>query len=416
MNARTALLLGMAGLGLAVCGRGGGDRWAGTVTDSAGIAIVSNPVEGMWADGERWTVEEELRIGALEEPDYQFGQVGWIEVDSRGRIFVLDMQGQHVKVFSPEGVYERTLGGPGAGPGELGRGAAFLAMAAGDTLLVPDIVNQRINRYAPDGASLGSFPLSLREGLPLGFRATSAGVIAEQIRPLALPGLAAADSMDVIVILAADGTVTDTLTRFASGKTFGIRGASPEINLYSAEPVWTLTDRMELVFAVNDDYRIRVHSPAGEPVRMITKPFERRPVTEQDRETVMGALEKAWRDAGVPPAALAQLRGMVRFGEFFPAFQNLQVGPQGTIWVQHVRPASELGAEAGETYDLTEDAGGADWDVFDAEGRYLGIVTMPQRFAPRTFRGDRIYGVWRDELDVPYVVRLRVVGGEIAGN
>ena len=35
---------------------------------------------------------------------------------------------------------------------------------------------------------------------------------------------------------------------------------------------------------------------------------------------------------------------------------------------------------------------------------------MPERFAPRVFMGDKIYGVWRDELDVQYIVRLRIVG------
>jgi hypothetical protein len=29
---------------------------------------------------------------------------------------------------------------------------------------------------------------------------------------------------------------------------------------------------------------------------------------------------------------------------------------------------------------------------------------------PRLFRRDRIYGVWQDEFDVQYVMRLRIVG------
>ena len=49
-------------------------------------------------------------------------------------------------------------------------------------------------------------------------------------------------------------------------------------------------------------------------------------------------------------------------------------------------------------------------DLFDAEGRYLGTVTMPDRFTPMRFIGDLVYGVWRDELDVQYAVRLRIGG------
>ncbi len=46
-------LLGWIG---AACG-GGESRWAGTITDSAGVTIVSNPAEGIWTEAERWTVE-----------------------------------------------------------------------------------------------------------------------------------------------------------------------------------------------------------------------------------------------------------------------------------------------------------------------------------------------------------------------
>ena len=44
-----------------------------------------------------------------------------------------------------------------------------------------------------------------------------------------------------------------------------------------------------------------------------------------------------------------------------------------------------------ENYNPLEDAGGPDWDVFDGAGRYLGVVTLPARFAPRIIIGDKIY-------------------------
>ncbi len=197
---------------------------------------------------------------------------------------------------------------------------------------------------------------------------------------------------------------------FPSGETLKLGGSSPEINLYSPEPVWELTDDMKLLFAVNDDYRIGVYSSGSQLERVIRKPFERKPVGERDRQAVMDFIERAWSDAGVPPEAMSQLRNMVHFGESFPAFAAISAGPAGTVWVQHVQAASELSEEEFESYNLLEDSGGRDWDVFDAQGRFLGIVSMPPRFAPRLFRDDKIYGVWRDELDVQYVLRLRIIG------
>jgi hypothetical protein len=85
----------------------------------------------------------------------------------------------------------------------------------------------------------------------------------------------------------------------------------------------------------------------------------------------------------------------------------------GSIWVQHMRSPSALSDEESASIrenHMMEDLGAPEWDVFDSEGRYLGVVTMPDRFTPSLFREEVIYGVWRDELNVEYVLRLRIVG------
>ncbi len=391
---------------------GGDGGWTGSVTDSAGVAMVANPADGIWGAGQGWTVEEELRIGALEgDPEYQFGQIaqGGITVDSQGRIYVLDQQAQEVKVYSPEGVYEKTIGQRGGGPGEL-NGAQFLVMGPGDTLVVPDLGNLRVSKFAPDGSELGSFAVALENGIPVVYRATPSGILGEQIRHLDLPNLQTEpDTMDAVRTFALDGTITDTLLTFPAGRTFSFGGGTPEFNIYSAESAWDLADDGGLIYAVNNDYRIRRYGADGSLQTVITKPFEPKPVSQADQDAVMDFLDRAWTQAGVPPQFKEQLKQGVHFGEIFPAFAALIAGPDGTIWVQHVQAASELSEEELETYNLLEDAGAPQWDVFDADGRLLGTVTLPARFTPRMFRGDDIYGVWRDELDVQYVLRLKIV-------
>jgi hypothetical protein len=104
---------------------------------------------------------------------------------------------------------------------------------------------------------------------------------------------------------------------------------------------------------------------------------------------------------------MARLRNRFHFADFFPAFQTVAVGPRGTTWVKHLKPASELSAKELEHY---HEWPGQEWDVFDSRGRFLGAVTMPESFNPMVFRGDKIYGAWRDELDVEYVVVLQIDG------
>ena len=124
----------------------------------------------------------------------------------------------------------------------------------------------------------------------------------------------------------------------------------------------------------------------------------------------MEFLEEAWSDAGVPPQAIEQLRGVVEFAETYPAFARMQGGPDGTVWIQRIQPLSELSQEALAAFQLPGGRGGRpNWEVFDREGRFLGTFEMPLRFAPRLFVGDEILGVSRDELDVQHLVRLRFV-------
>jgi hypothetical protein len=61
-----------------------GDRareWMGSVQDSAGIRLVSNPEEGLWCPGGEWTFTDGLTIGAdVGDPTYEFGKITGIQV------------------------------------------------------------------------------------------------------------------------------------------------------------------------------------------------------------------------------------------------------------------------------------------------------------------------------------------------
>ena len=390
----------------------GGDRWTGTVTDSAGVLIVTNTEDGVWGPSEAWTFEEDLRIGAVEgDLDYQFGQVGTIAVDSKRNIYVSDIQARQVKVYSQDGTFVRTVGGPGAGPGELSPQAAYALIAPGDTLLVPDTQNRRINRYAPDGTILESVPIEIEKGLPLVFRSTRSGSIAVQIQPLGLPDSPTPDSMDAVVAIGPSGVFGDTIMRFPSGRVVDFSGGAPEINLFMPGPVWLVTDDGAVLYGRSNEYRIGRYDQEGTLERTFTMPFERTQVGERDKQAIFTFLDRAWTDAGVPPSLLTQLHSLVRFGEFYPAFVSLQAGYRNTIWVQQIQSAQGLTDEELADFNLIEESGSPDWDVFGSDGRFLGVVTMPPRFRPSLFLDNEIYGVWRDDLDVQYVMRLRIVEG-----
>lgn len=393
------------------CG-GGESRWAGTVTDSAGVTIVSNPLVGLWAEADRWTLEEELKIGAVEgEPAYEFGAIlsGGIAVDSHGRVFVLDAQAQEIRVFSDRGQYLQTIGGRGRGPGEFA-GADVVLMGPGDTLFVPDRRNQRMNRFAPDGSFIGSSRFSREDGLSMAFRANSSGAIAEQVRPFFFSSSWPDNPQDIFVTWLSDGTRSDTLAVFPSGQSMAVEGGAVHSTWYAPETCWDLTDDMRLLVGMNDEYSFRVISPGGKPDRVVTKEYEARPVRDQDIRRVKSHMQNRWSRIGAPPDQIERLWGLQHFHPFLPAYRALYEGPERTIWVQRVKAPSEMAEEETEWFTWPSDWGARNWDVFDSDGLYLGEVTMPPRFTPSVFKDDRLYGHWLDELGVSYVVRLRIVG------
>ncbi|HEX9730130.1 MAG TPA: 6-bladed beta-propeller [Gemmatimonadales bacterium] len=386
-------------------------QWAGNVTDSAGITIVANPDVGLWTDTDRWQVEQVLSIGTAEgDPDYQFGQVAALTVLDDGRIYVLDTQGQHVKAFSPAGEFLMTIGGPGNGPGELARGASAIVRGPGDTLLVVDSQNQRVNRYLTDGTTAGSFRLSITDGIPLRMAGSRQGLLVGQFRPLALPNQPAPDSMDVVVSRNAVGEIVDTLFTFRSGASFSFASGRPEFKLFSSEPIWALRPGPRIMFGVNSEYRIGTYAADGTLERIITKPFTRDLVSEADQQTLINAMERVWKQFGVPPQQLAVLKDGIGFAEFYPAYFQTLSGPNESIWVQQLQTPASLSGQALEDYNPQTDLGSPNWDVFDSDGRFLGVVRMPNRFQPLQFLDDRIYGIGRDELDVQYVIVMRING------
>ncbi len=389
---------------------GGAGAWEGTVTDSAGVAVVHNPAVPMWRAEDEWSATEELRIGTMAgEQNYQFGQITFLDVGPDGTIYVADLQAVEIRAYDATGKHVLTVGGKGSGPGELQQPQFVLADPDGG-FIVPDLGNQRVNRYGPGGESRGSFPIQMQAGVPTRWMVDPAGRLMAQLRGLNLPGMAALEGGDPIVVYDIMGAVVDTVAVLPKGQTLeGMTQERLSIKVFAPEPVWDLDPEGNILYAMNDQFRILVNTPDGTLTRVITKEVEPKPVEEADRNAILRLLREQYAQYGVPPAQMEQIMSGIGFADYYPAFGQLFVGPEGTLWVQRIRSARDMAGAAGEEVEFDPQAiGSPEWEVFDAEGRWLGVVTLPDRFQPVDVRGDDLYGIWRDEMDVQYVMRLRV--------
>lgn len=389
----------------------GGDTfsgWGGTITDSAGVRMVQNPVEGVWAPGEAWTVEEVLSVGAIDAAaDYQFGQITGADVDTDGNVYVADIQTSDIRVFDAQGAYLRTIGKPGAGPGEFGR-ALMGVFVVGDTVLAIDLGNVRVARFLRDGTFLDSERLDPTKGQPVRWDVAGNGRLVMQNRYFNPADSTSKPRGDAVVTWAGPDDPVDTLAVLPVGQSAQMVNGRPEIRMFAPEPIWDAAPDGRMVTGMTNEWRFQVWNADGTLARVFSRPSETKAVTERDQTVVKNAIKQRLLSLGANPAAVEQVLQQYQFADTYPTFALIALGPRGSVWVQNVHSGSELAGEDGETFD-PQDLGSTEWGVFDAEGRYMGSVTFPGKYQPIRTVGDLFYGIARDEMDVQSLKVFRVV-------
>jgi hypothetical protein len=389
-------------------------RWDGTVRDSAGVAIVENFGGALWTDETRWSLTEVWKIGTADgDPEYMFGDISTLALLSDGTVVVADRMGPNLKFFTPAGVHLRTVGRAGSGPEDFSSDIRVYR-AYGDTLLVVDVKNMQVHRLAPDGTWLDSWRSFPQDGWII-HRWTSApsGRIATLMRPFQMPDSPpAVDSLDTVLIRDVRGEVLDTLARVPTRPRNRGVGGAPESRYWAGNPDFGLTWSGGLVTGRSDSYRLKWYDENGDLERIVSLRRERQPITERDRSLVMEKKEQALSKARLPPAQIAQYKSAsVHFEDYYPAWRSFICGVDGTVWVQRLTAVSALGEQEFERFEkIAFPPTSSEWDVFDREGRYLGVMDMPTGAMSFSFVGDRIYGVWKDELGIQYIAAWRIDG------
>jgi sugar lactone lactonase YvrE len=151
---------------------------------------------------------------------------------------------------------------------------------------------------------------------------------------------------------------------------------------------WRLSPAGTIWALITDQYRLFELNEEGDTLRTITRAHTPLPVTAADREKAREDL-KWFTDQG----------GQADWSKIpstKPRAHNFFFDDEGNLWVAVLSASGEVGWE---------------FDVFDPEGRYLGVVELPFRL-PRgeapIFREGLLYGITQDELEVQYVVVARV--------
>lgn len=366
--------------------------WGGTVdTLSTGQISVNNPQGSLWADGDGWGVNEELRIGTLDGtgPD-MFGAITDFEVDEYGRFWVFEGQAQEIRVFDANGRHVRTVGRQGEGPSEFNR---VIGMDWGPDghLWLADPSNNRLSVVDTAGVFVASHPTI--GGItvmpwPGGF--DDAGLFYTY-------GIDPTVEDDFALVMVRHGPDLQPIDSVAPPEYPGEREMYELRNEhswmmtgvpYTPSLEWHLTREGTYWAGLTGDYHIFQLSWQGDTLRSVRRDYEPLPVTAADLDQAREDLE--WFiDAGGNP-------DWSRIPSNKPAFEEFMFDDEGNLWVQMV-------AEG--------DLEGRLFDVFDSQGRYLGEVLLPLSvdFYPAPIiRNGYLYAVTEDELEVPFLVRAGI--------
>lgn len=94
---------------------------------------------------------------AIEDKEREFAWPRGLDIDSCGNIYVLDFSTASVKKFSKDGIFIKSFGGFGNGPGEVKR--PFMIAVLNDVVFVPSYWMNRMVTFDTEGNFLGNIPV-----------------------------------------------------------------------------------------------------------------------------------------------------------------------------------------------------------------------------------------------------------------
>lgn len=370
--------------------------------------------------------EEVYQVGGVDGDGWEaFGFVSEAGFDEAGNLHVLDGANARVVVVSPSGGLVREFGRRGDGPGEFGSAGALAVTRAGSAVVF-DPSKLGFQVFGPDGEfarassmrSDAEGPLSLIR-LTGGMRIAGSGdmVIARGFRKIDVtPSQAPPDERRHVVRFHVGRAQVrmDTLAaawmpkKDDSGVRVGGSADSPTVevrrNLRAFEPgllVGVMPDG-GFAFADSTTWAVRVANASGVVLRVLTRPFQPRPITDRIRDA-----ERERRMAMVPAGGglsssqLEEIRqGMVANLEFYPevpVLSDVRASWEGRLWVQR------RAADASPHGPI---------DVLSADGRYAGTFAEGAAAMPIAFGPDGLAAFAEmDDLDVQTIVVKRLPRG-----
>ena len=335
-------------------------KWKGAVEEKDGVIIVKNPKEPIYRENVL-ELQEDLSIGDAEgREDYMFSEIVSVAVDEEERIYVLDSKEVHIKVFDKNGIYLKTIGQRGQGPGEFGIPTSIQISQDGN-IIVHDMWS--IVYLTSDGIFLKKIHLT-KTATPQWFQIDSDGNIIGNFTIMRELALMKYDS---------DQKLQFSLARV---NPFGINRE------HSFSLVWIhflVTKDNHIIWLFSNKYELNFVTPAGKLIRKIITDYSPIPLTEEDKKIKISKI---------------LTNRKIELPKFFQPLEktDLFMDDDGRLFIKRRQGA--------DSYFF---------DVYDSEGRYL--TNLHLKIVSGTsliWKENKLYTVEEDEDGYQYVKRYKV--------
>lgn len=345
---------------------------------------------------ERWRLVADGVVGF----GYDFTRVSGVVPLPGGLVAVADAANDEVAVFGRDGAFTHRIGRGGKGPGEFMRVGAFGLVA--DTVWVVDRSQRRVLLYDVDGTPLATTtyeqPSAISAVLP------SERALATQPASLG-SGNAFRDPKLALLLTTRSGAVRDTLTWLESrNKYLALPTRGGGYTLRAGEQLFSdasltvvspggrtiyVVDRRVASSARGAAFQVLAFGPDGQSRWQQSYPYTARQVERARADSLWRAVEQSFRRQG---HSEAEIRRVLFLPQFYPPITSAFAASDGSLWLRR--------EETSEPNVL--------YLVLGADGTPKGTVEVPLGLVLLAADGVQVWGVQKDEYDVPFIRRYRV--------
>ena len=365
-----------------------------------------------------FSLEEELRIGSMEDPDIGFTRIGDVWVSPTGEVYVSEARELEVRAYHADGRLLRTYGREGEGPGEFRSIQGFGVV--GDTLWISDSRLNRTTLFSLDGALLETVTAVLQVpiGEEMGFPLTvpvfphalrSDGLIESMFVGRIYPNLPDSVAEVPRVLFDRDGRVVDTLemvqtrvSRPAQVLQFGNRTSyvyldppAPDSGTYEVE-------------LDSGTFAIRWFVD-GEPATGALRVVRRGPSGDTLFQEALRYDPRRVSSSYLDSLAASRARGSQTGRDSVRLFNAYRSATQLPEYHRPVRLPNAVGNGVVWTKLDPDDRDGNQWLFFLEQEEMLGVLDLPPGATVKWTDGGQIWLAQRDSFDVPWLVNYRIV-------